>query len=592
MPHFMSALLPMIKVPEEKNMYLRFLGGKILLAFLAERKDEFLRNYGIDPYDYVRLQLPESIIKTIERNKDNETLLKNYISSCFNYEKGFVSWYNHRVLAEKYNLDYVPTPVLKPFQTFIFWFLSAFILNILAALLKNTSLIISCFLCLFSGFVGAYLAVLIEANRDLKNFNCVSIKKQIKESYSNVPPVLDRAALVSGDIIQAPVNPSPILNDRNRYTLKRHGGVQYCALSPRKLSNLIYRYADTLRKEINDQSAKRLFYGEGKYFFAVMYYMFVAKTDEEFQSIEKAIKKDYDYTLFQTRINYYKNAAESPEFKDCGGKISPLDSCVAAFVKLVHTRINMTDAAQLVENLFEMCTVFFGEFNITFQSDKTLCSDGLPLVQNIVADMYKSEGRNPVACSVPLKNLPKAAPKTDETDTAYYECEGEANTGFILSDKTPKKEKPLKYCSRCGSVINSKTNACTGCGKQYFRGFRFTKFSTTVIVMSLVIAIVSTLCVFQYVNTQDRINDLEKQLDTKQSIIINLQEEEASLRKDHLKNWLKARFFDENAEIIGSNNPKYYHKYGCSALDTSDGFWIYHTNAAIILGYVECPYCH
>lgn len=432
-------------------MYLRLLGGKVLLESLAERKNVLLRNNGIDPYDYVRLQLPESIIRTIEENSDNTVLLNRYIPSYFegDDEVGFVAWYKHLVLAEKYNLDYVPAPGLKPFQTFIFWVLSALILNILAALLKNTSFIISCLLCLFSGFVGAYLAVLTEANRDLKSIDCVRIKKQIKESYSNVPPVLDRASLVSGGIIQAPVNPRPILNERNRYTLKRHGGVQYCALSPRKLSNLIYRYADTLRKEINDQSAKRLFYGEGKYFFAVMYYMFVAKTDEEFQSIEKAIKKDYDYTLFQTRINYYKNAAESPEFKDCGGKISPLDSCVAAFVKLVHTRINMTDAAQLVENLFEMRTVFFAEFNITFQSDKTLCSDGLPFVQNIVADMYKSEGRNPAACSVPLENLPKAAPPPASDNTPKN---SENNTPDHEENTTPKPVAPISISESLSAI--------------------------------------------------------------------------------------------------------------------------------------------
>lgn len=32
-----------------------------------------------------------------------------------------------------------------------------------------------------------------------------------------------------------------------------------------------------------------------------------------------------------------------------------------------------------------------------------------------------------------------------------------------------KKEKKLKYCSRCGSLVNSKTKQCTGCGKQYFK---------------------------------------------------------------------------------------------------------------------------
>lgn len=46
----------------------------------------------------------------------------------------------------------------------------------------------------------------------------------------------------------------------------------------------------------------------------------------------------------------------------------------------------------------------------------------------------------------------------------------------------PQKEKPIpapvsktskpgktKYCSKCGSAINSKTKKCTGCGKQYFK---------------------------------------------------------------------------------------------------------------------------
>lgn len=428
-------------------MYLRFLGGRVLLESLAERKNVLLRNNGIDPYDYVRLQLPESIIRTIEENSDNAVLLNRYIPSYFegDDEVGFVAWYKHLVLAEKYNLDYVPAPGLKPFQTFIFWVLSALILNILAALLKNTSFIISCLLCLFSGIIGANLAVLTEANRDLKSIDCVRIKKQIKESYSNVPPVLDRAALVSGNIIQAPVNPRPILNDRNRYTLKRHGGVPYCALSPRKLSDLISRYADTLRNETNDPSAKRLFYGEGKYFFAVMYYMFVAKTDEEFQSIEKAIKKDYDYTLFQTRINYYKNAAESPEFKDRGGKISPLDSCVAAFIKLVHTRLNMEAAIQLVENLFGICTVFFIEFNITFQSDKTLCSDGLPLVQSIVISMY----RNPTTSDIPLKNLPKAAPPPASDDAPKSD---KNNTPDHEEDTSPKPPAPVSLHERLYAI--------------------------------------------------------------------------------------------------------------------------------------------
>lgn len=32
-----------------------------------------------------------------------------------------------------------------------------------------------------------------------------------------------------------------------------------------------------------------------------------------------------------------------------------------------------------------------------------------------------------------------------------------------------KKRENIKYCSRCGSLIDNKTKQCTGCGKQYFK---------------------------------------------------------------------------------------------------------------------------
>lgn len=178
-----------------------------------------------------------------------------------------------------------------------------------------------------------------------------------------------------------------------------------------------------------------------------------------------------------------------------------------------------------------------------------------------------------------------------------------APVGFVLNNPTvqakpsPKKEKPVKtkYCSRCGSVVDNKTKTCTGCGKRYFRGLRLTKFSVTIIILALIIATVSTLCVLLYVNTQElknEINDLERQVSTKLSTINRLENEVDDLEDEKWENWDKIFFFDYHAEIVGDDGTKMYHKYGCDKLDTDDGFWIFNTEAADGRGYKECPHCH
>lgn len=164
----------------------------------------------------------------------------------------------------------------------------------------------------------------------------------------------------------------------------------------------------------------------------------------------------------------------------------------------------------------------------------------------------------------------------------------------------PQSRKPvkIKYCSRCGSAIDNKTRKCTGCGKQYFRGLRFTKFSVTVIVMSLVILALSALCIFQYINTQTATSDLqaevsrlEQQVKSKDSTIKRLEGEIDDLEDEKWDNWSKLYFFDTYAEIVPDDGTRKYHKWGCSKLDTSNGFWIFNTAAAAD-DYTECSYCH
>ena len=196
-----------------------------------------------------------------------------------------------------------------------------------------------------------------------------------------------------------------------------------------------------------------------------------------------------------------------------------------------------------------------------------------------------------------------------------------APAGFALNNPieqvkpTPKKKKPAKtkYCSRCGSVIDNKTKTCTGCGKQYFRGFKFTKFSVAVIILVLVIAILSTVCVLQFLNTQridranqaemdkleSKISSLEQQVKNKESTIKakdstikRLEGEIEDLEDEKWDNWAKLSFYDRSVVIIPDDGSKTYHKYGCSKLDTSNGYWILNEEATDYYGYKKCTKCN
>ena len=170
----------------------------------------------------------------------------------------------------------------------------------------------------------------------------------------------------------------------------------------------------------------------------------------------------------------------------------------------------------------------------------------------------------------------------------------------------PQSRKPvkIKYCSRCGSAIDNKTKKCTGCGKQYFRGLRFTKFSVTVIVMSLVILALSALCIFQYINTQTATSDLQAEVSrleqqvkskdstikTKDSTIKRLEGEIDDLEDEKWGNYFELQFYDNHAALVDQHSKK-YHKYGCDDFDSSY-FWIYNIEAAEDRGYYECSKCH
>lgn len=88
-----------------------------------------------------------------------------------------------------------------------------------------------------------------------------------------------------------------------------------------------------------------------------------------------------------------------------------------------------------------------------------------------------------------------------------------AATPAANSPSVPPKKEKVRYCSLCGSQIDGNTKKCTGCGKQYFRGFKLNKFSITVLILSL--ALTASIVIIAY--QANELNRLSSQEDCSES---------------------------------------------------------------------------
>ena len=192
---------------------------------------------------------------------------------------------------------------------------------------------------------------------------------------------------------------------------------------------------------------------------------------------------------------------------------------------------------------------------------------------------------------------------------------------------TPKKAKKVKepkrkYCSRCGAPIDPQSRQCTGCGKKYFKGIRINGFFVTVTVLSLVIAALIGLNVYQYLdsariqeelkigrlkveNTEMDNEILKQQKEDLEGQISDLKTQNHELRltmsgNDQAMERYQAEineykpiveFCKDHVEIVPNDGTNYYHKFSCNHLDMSNGFLVFNTEAAKGRGYTECPYC-
>ena len=156
-----------------------------------------------------------------------------------------------------------------------------------------------------------------------------------------------------------------------------------------------------------------------------------------------------------------------------------------------------------------------------------------------------------------------------------------------LSDK-------IKYCSRCGSKINSETKKCVGCGKQYFRGLKGNKTLTILLIIMLVFSAFLNVYLFTKIGETStlkrEITALKSDKDTLNDTITRLRNQIKQSDAELSVCYQEIEFIDEFVVFVEDNGTNYYHKYQCSEF-IGDGFWAFNVEAARGEGYRPCPLC-
>lgn len=170
-----------------------------------------------------------------------------------------------------------------------------------------------------------------------------------------------------------------------------------------------------------------------------------------------------------------------------------------------------------------------------------------------------------------------------------------APMGFVLSNivkvdqqKSVKKKKDkVRYCSRCGSLVDNETKVCPGCGKKYFKGLRLNKTSITVVSLAIILGISLILNVVQLM---DR-NELDERRWYWMERAEELEGEVSDLESELWQHEDLADFIDDYVVFIEDNGTNLYHKYSCNSFKGSS-FWVLNIEAAIGRGYSQCSQCH
>lgn len=167
----------------------------------------------------------------------------------------------------------------------------------------------------------------------------------------------------------------------------------------------------------------------------------------------------------------------------------------------------------------------------------------------------------------------------------------------VIAQTPPTVKSKIKYCSRCGSSIDSVSKKCTGCGKQYFKGIRFKRSSAKTIKTTAIVAVIlllSTLCVYQHINNQNLKSDvakLKRRNNEKSETITELNNTNSRLRAQIYNHEELSNFIDDYVVFIENDGTNQYHKFDCS-LFKRESFWVLNIESAKNGGYDECSLCH
>ena len=184
----------------------------------------------------------------------------------------------------------------------------------------------------------------------------------------------------------------------------------------------------------------------------------------------------------------------------------------------------------------------------------------------------------------------------DENSASYIPVHPEktVQTQYQIVTEKPTTGK-VKFCSKCGGRIDNETKKCTGCGKQYFKGFKANKILTLVLILLLVLS--GILNVYLYTEG-NKVAGLKREVEAVKADKKSLNDTVTRLR-NQLKEaeaeldvcYQEINFIDEFVVFVEDDGTNLYHKYQCSKF-ISDGFWAFNVEAAIGNGYKPCSLCN
>lgn len=210
-------------------------------------------------------------------------------------------------------------------------------------------------------------------------------------------------------------------------------------------------------------------------------------------------------------------------------------------------------------------------------------------------DLYKSKeyGNHIYAKDIMLQ--------TDGDNTSHIPIQPEkpVETQYQTTTEQPTAGK-VKFCSRCGGKIDNKTKKCTGCGKQYFKGFKAKNVLSLVLILLLILSALFNVYLYTRMLELDNSDEVAKL----QSEVTSLESKNSTLKTENskLKNkvsnlegeldvcYQEINFIDEFVVFIEDDGTNLYHKYQCHKF-VGNGFWAFNVEAATGEGYSPCPLC-